>query len=188
MCPGCALPSPRVTFMILIRMLESRGRRWRPPATPRRPAGRCHIGEGDRGVARSPRARTEGLPIPAPGAALSRSNCVPLSRSTAAFSKSWTSMAASLSRRPRAISLSRSRMSGPVPTRCSRTGKRHSMESRRPRTSDSSVRFPLPEVTRRTPASYSPRMADTRADHLLTDPGRLDTQAVGLPGHPPIRD
>jgi len=51
-----------------------------------------------------------------------------LSRSTAAFSKSCASMAASLSRRTWAISRSRS----PMPTRCSRTDKRHSMESRRP--------------------------------------------------------
>jgi hypothetical protein len=50
-----------------------------------------------------------------------------LSRSAAEFSKSWASMAASLSRRTCAISRSSSRKSGLVPTRCSRIDRRRSI-------------------------------------------------------------
>ncbi len=110
-------------------------------------------------------------------AALSLSNWLSLSRSTAACSKSSASMAASLSRRTSAISWSSSRTSGPVPTRCSRTDKRHSIEARRPRILR--CQLALPPAGR---AAGSGLLLDPpgrhQLDHMLADPVRINAQAV----------
>ena len=123
---------------------------------PRHPAGRCGAGAEDHGAARSHCSTMGGRPIPAGERSCRPATVFPVG-SAAEFSKSWASMAASLSRRTYAISRSSSRKSGLVPTRCSRIDKRRSMASIRLR-SRATARADGPD------GPHGPRQHPRRAD------------------------